>query len=175
MAYTRDEHAYKQLFYYFHPSLYRFAFHILKDRDAAEDVVSDVMVNIWSMENRLAYIENLKLYLFKAVKNKSFTHLSQLKHVTVNIEQIQNNNLLITGDTADQKINTSETSQKIEKAIQALPAQCQMVFRLVREEGLSYKQVGEILEISQNTIETHMRIALQRIRLALNEYLLRKK
>ncbi|HRN49624.1 MAG TPA: sigma factor-like helix-turn-helix DNA-binding protein [Niabella sp.] len=42
---------------------------------------------------------------------------------------------------------------------------------MVREEGMTYKQVGAILEISQNTIETHMRLALKDIKQLLDKYL----
>jgi RNA polymerase sigma-70 factor (ECF subfamily) len=49
-----------------------------------------------------------------------------------------------------------------------------MVFKLIKEEGFSYKKVSGILEISQNTIETHMRIALKRIKVSLNNYLSEK-
>jgi RNA polymerase sigma-70 factor (ECF subfamily) len=48
---------------------------------------------------------------------------------------------------------------------------CQLVFRLIKEEGLSYKEVSKVLEISQNTIETHMRIALRKIRMDLQQFL----
>ena len=45
-----------------------------------------------------------------------------------------------------------------------LPTKCQMVFRLIKEERMTYKEVSNIMNISQNTIETHMRIALKKIR-----------
>ena len=172
VAYTKDEEAYKQLFFHFHPLLYRFAYNIIKNEEDAEDIVSEVMIKVWTMENKLAYINDLQLYLFKAVKNTAFTYLSSKKNSFQSLTDETEQTLHTTSNNlSEQKIIFSEINQKIEKAVIALPPQCQMVFRLIKEEGMSHKQVSSILEISQNTIETHMRIALKRIKLALEKYL----
>ncbi len=173
VAYVRDEGAYRQIFLHFHPALFRFAYHILRNSEAAEDVVSDVMIKIWTMESRLSYIENLKLYLLKSVKNAALSYLSDKKNQTESIEAITEP--VTANEETAQKLLLSEAAQRIEAAITALPPQCQQVLRLVKEEGLSYKEVGKVLDISQNTIETHIRIALKRLKIALDEYLLTKK
>ena len=71
-------------------------------------------------------------------------------------------------------MQVSEIEKKLNNCVNELSPQCVMVFKLIKEEGFSYKKVSGILEISQNTIETHMRIALKKIRLALSLYLSEK-
>ena len=74
-------------------------------------------------------------------------------------------------DTPEKLYIYSEVTQRVNKVVSSLPTKCQMVFRLIKEEGLSYKEVSKVLEISQNTIETHMRIALRKIRMDLQHFL----
>jgi RNA polymerase sigma-70 factor (family 1) len=173
VAYTADEAAYKQLYLHFHPGLYRLAFSFLKNPDDADLVVSDLLLKVWEMGPRLGTIDNLRLYLFKSARNAIFTRLNTNK-VKRNLESEQACGEMPANagmQDPDQRILLRETSRQIEKAVQQLSPQCQMVFRLIREEGLNYKQVQQVMDISQNTIETHMRIALKKIRTQLEAYL----
>lgn len=175
VAYIRDETAYQKLFYYFHPRLFRFCIKMLKVPEVAEEIVSDIMLKLWLMDSKLAYIDDLKLYLFKAAKNACLTHLTRQKRQIISLEAPEENTLTDTDHTPETQMLTTEAAQELERAVASLPPQCQMVFRLIREEGFSHRQVVQTLEISQNTIETHMRIALKRIKTQLDRYLNEKK
>ncbi|GAB3412531.1 RNA polymerase sigma factor [Niabella aquatica] len=169
VAYFRDEKAYKALYFHFYTSLHRFAVALLGDPETSEELVSDVMIRIWLMEEKLNSVNRLDLYLFKSVRNAALAFINENRPV-----------VLHTGNpscqeqtgyfTADSKINTNEISNCIEAAVKRLPPQSRLVFRLVKEEGLSYKEVQSIMGISNNSIKTHIRIALKRIRLALEDF-----
>ena len=62
---------------------------------------------------------------------------------------------------------TSEMYNKIQQAVEALPPRCKMIFKLVREDGLKYKEVSDILNIAVNTIDVQMAIAVKKIATAL--------
>lgn len=172
IAYARDEQAYKTVFLHFHGGLFRFCMSMIKDVESAEEIVSDSLLKIWLMESRLVYINDIQAYLFKSVRNASLTWLSRQKIMLLSIDEAEPGSTEITAETL--YINT-ETGWEIETAISDLPQQCQLVFRLAKQEGLSYKQIASILEISQNTIESHMRTALKRIKAQLEQYLAGKK
>ena len=53
--------------------------------------------------------------------------------------------------------------KKIQQTVDALPPRCKMIFKLVREDGLRYKEIAEILNITVNTIDVQMAIAVKRI------------
>jgi DNA-directed RNA polymerase specialized sigma subunit, sigma24 homolog len=63
----------------------------------------------------------------------------------------------------EETIVYNEINTYINNAINALPPKCLMVYKLIKEEGFSYKQTAEILDLSVNTIEGHMQNALQKI------------
>jgi len=58
---------------------------------------------------------------------------------------------------------SSEMVEFIQKAIDALPAQCKLIFILIKENDFKYKEVAEILGISVKTVENHLAIALKKI------------
>jgi RNA polymerase sigma-70 factor (ECF subfamily) len=145
---------------------------MLQDRSVSEEIVSDMMLKVWEMGNKLSQIQHLKIFLITSVKNACFTYLASKKHQqslneSIDYEEISPCN----GDNPEQLYIFSEVTQRVNKVITSLPMKCQLVFRLIKEEGLSYKEVSKVLEISQNTIETHMRIALRKIRMDLQQFL----
>ena len=172
VAYYRNEQSYKHLFLYFHPILFRFSFNILHNKSVSEEIVSDMMLKVWEMGNKLSQIQHLKIFLITSVKNACFTYLSSKKHLQSLNESIDNEDIISSnGDNPEQLFIYSEVTQRVNLVVASLPMKCQMVFRLIKEEGLSYKEVSKVLEISQNTIETHMRIALRKIRMDLQHFL----
>ena len=62
---------------------------------------------------------------------------------------------------------TAEMYRKIQQQVDALPLRCKMIFKLIREDGLKYKEVSDILNISVNTIDVQMAIAIKKISVAL--------
>lgn len=170
VAYSRDEKSYKQLFLYFHPVLLRFAIRFLQSNDTAEDIVSDVMMRVWDMGDRLSRVDYLKTYLFTAVKNACLTYLSSKKnrHLTLdNIDEFGELSVI----SPEQKFLQTEFMQIIASSIEDMPPKCKMVYILIKEEGFKYKEAAEIIGISPNTVEGHMQTALKKIYEALESYL----
>jgi RNA polymerase sigma-70 factor (ECF subfamily) len=65
-------------------------------------------------------------------------------------------------------IDTKELELLLQQEIQKLPPQCQHVFRLRREDELSNKEIALELNISENTVEQHMRKAMRLLKNALH-------
>jgi RNA polymerase sigma-70 factor (family 1) len=175
VAYLRDEQSYKKLFYHFHIPLHRFACKMVKNAAVADEIVSDTMMKVWAMDNKLAQVDRLNQYLFTAVKNAALSYLSKNKAGNVPLDQTLENTFPDKDDNPENRLIVSEIGCQVEQAIAALPPQCQLVYRLIKEEGFSHKEVCAILEVSQNTVETQMRIALKKIRWSLEAYLRVKK
>lgn len=69
--------------------------------------------------------------------------------------------------TPEELMITSEMYRKIQEQVEALPPRCKMIFKLIREDGLKYKEVSDILHISVNTIDAQIAIAIKKIAIAL--------
>jgi RNA polymerase sigma-70 factor (family 1) len=163
-----DEAAFRQVYVFFYRRLYQFAFALVKTREPAEEIVEDVFVRIWQHRDTIASIQNLRVYLYTAVKNSALNYLSQkarqsitepFDHIHIGMES--------PAGTPEQILITAEIQQKIQLAVDALPPRCKMIFKLVREDGLKYKEIAGILNISVNTIDAQMAIAVKRITAAI--------
>jgi len=175
VAYHRDEQAYRELFFCFQKPLYRFANNIVRNGEVADEIVSDVMMKVWSIGIKLAEIEKLNNYLFTSIRNASITYLNKNRLKQVSMMEPLEYSFIDNSYNPERKIMLTEIEQKIEVSVSRLPRHCQKVYRMVKEDGFSHKDVCKILEITQNTVESHMRIALRRIRLELDDYAIVKK
>src|SRR5882757_765781 len=163
-----DQAAFREVYLTFYKRLYQFALAIVKTKEPAEEIVEDVFIRIWQQKEALASIRNLRVYLYTAIKNTALNYLSKKarESITEPFDHIQ---IELNGSsiTPEQILITAEMFKKIQTAVEALPPRCKMIFKLVREDGLRYKEIAEILNISVNTIDVQMAIAVSRIATAL--------
>jgi RNA polymerase sigma-70 factor (family 1) len=163
-----DEEAFRQVYVFYYTRLYQFAYALVKIREPAEEIVEDVFVRIWQQRETIGSIHNIKVYLYTAIKNSSLNYLSQkarqsitepFDHIHIGMES--------TAGTPEQILITAEMQQKIRLAVEALPPRCRMIFKLVREDGLKYREIAGVLNISVNTIDAQMAIAIKKITTAI--------
>ena len=164
-----DEVAFTQLYLRFGKRLIQFSFSLVRSEEIAEEIVEDVFVKLWSSRSHINEIENLTVYLYVAVKNRSLNTLSQKARelVTAPFDYLDTPPDEFATDPYDLMI-TSEMMTSMRHAIEELPPRCKMIFKLIREDGLRYKEVADILNISVNTIDVQMAIAVKKICAALH-------
>lgn len=163
-----DESAYKEIFFTFYKALVRFASTFLEEKETADEIVSDVMIRVWEKRKSLTAIANLRVYLYVSTRNTALNYLSRQKRSPV----VSLDNLTIDFPSPalnpEQLMITAEMVRMINKAVNNLPPRCKLVFQLVKEDGLPYKEVSEILNISIKTIDNQLAIALRKISEAIN-------
>ena len=163
IAFTNDQAAYKELFLLLHGRLKQFAYSILKSQEEAEELVSDLFVKVWEKRDQLTTIDSPLLYFYATVKNLAFNRLSkQKRQQNIRPEEwlVQLNSIYF---DPEQLMMTEEMMRQIRQAVNNLPPRCRLIFKLVKEDGLKYKEVAELLQLSIKTIEAQMAIALRRI------------
>lgn len=164
VALFNSQAAYENIFLHFNDGLHHFAFSFVKDKQIAEEIVSDAFINLWRNRTRLLEIENLKAYLYVTVKNLSIKELSRNKaQPDFNLHYLLLQNVSATDRTPEELMVSKEVIKQIEAAIENLPPKCKLVFKMVRDYGLRYKEVSQILNISVKTIDAQMAIAAKRI------------
>lgn len=162
-----DQQAFKELYLAYFDRLYKFAFSILHSAEFAEEAVNDVFLNIWQKRSTLKNIASLSSYLFISTKNTSFNYLSKfrkerntsLDDVLVRFEADE-----LTPETA---FFTAEIRNEIEQAINQLPPKTKLVFQMAKVEGMKYKEIADILNISVNTIDNHIATAVKKLSIIL--------
>lgn len=165
-----NENAFETVFRAYYAQLCTYANSLLKDTSESEEVVQGIFIAFWEGRRTFDIHTSLKSYLYRAVHN---TCLNRLKHFKVRQvykdEYIHQNSeeACITEDM----LGGSELSQQIAKAIEKLPPQCQTVFKLSRQQGLSYAEIAEQLEVSVKAVDKQIVRALRILREELRDYL----
>ena len=167
-----DLKSFKILYTQFYDRLFKFSIHYTKSERASEEVVSDVFLNLWHKRTVLYEIESLETYLFKSVKNKSLSYIRDnsdfTNHVPLDSVFFVEDNY--PAEDPEQIMMNDELRKLFQLEVDHLPDRCKIIFKLVKEDGMRYKQISEILGISIRTIDSQMAIAMKRIGEALKKY-----
>jgi RNA polymerase sigma-70 factor, ECF subfamily len=165
-----DNAAFEHVFLQHYESLCRYGATLLKDTDAAEEVVQQIFCRLWEKKEELVIEKSLKVYLFRAVHNAS---LNVMKHGKVRRQyrevQLKTANSFVW--EADRSLK-GELQQKIADAMNELPPQCGLIFKMSRLDEKKYAEIAKELNISIKTVENQMGKALAMMRKSLSDYML---
>jgi len=166
-----DHLALKELYDHYSNAFFQLANAIVNSRELAEEIVEDVFIEVWKKRARIAEIENLHFYLYVATRNISRSYLRKYrKQKFINFDEVQLPCYLIEVTPEDIMIS-GEIIQRINSAINDLPPKCRLIFKLVKEDGLKYKEVAALLQLNFKTVENQVAIALKKIHLAVKIHL----
>jgi RNA polymerase sigma-70 factor (ECF subfamily) len=169
-AWMQDEKAFEQLFRNLYEPLCQSANTILNDRDESEETVQHVFITLWEKRRQMEMILSVKSYLYQAVRNAS---LNRIRHAKV--KQLYIKEHLMVSPSAEPAVNIplrNELQEQIQQAIESLPEQCRIIFKLSRFEEMKYAEIAEQLGISVKTVENQMGKALRVMREKLKDYLI---
>jgi RNA polymerase sigma-70 factor (ECF subfamily) len=162
-----DQAAFDTLFRAYYPLLVGFADAILRDRASAEDVVQEVMLELWRRREALAIDGSVRSYLFRATRNRA---LNTVRHDRI----VREAEPFVRGPeaapaTQHQEVVAAETDAALVRAIAALPEPVRQVLELSRTNGLTYAEIAGVLGIAIKTVEARMGKALKALRAALDD------
>jgi RNA polymerase sigma-70 factor (ECF subfamily) len=164
-----DTAAFDAIFRAWYAPLVGVAQGLLRDRAVAEEVVQDVMLELWRRREELTVGDSPRAYLVRATRNRALNHIRHLR-----VEQ--RGAAYAAGPTEEPAQGASlvvedELGVALASAVAELPARCRDVFELSRVQGLSYAEIARTLDISPKTVENQMGKALRVLRSRLAAWL----
>ncbi len=163
--------AFSLFFILYYERLVRFATPFLGARCCAEDAVSEVLIRLFRKKNELFLIDNFEAYLFRSVKNEVINKLRAERNAIVRSTKISLKEIMHDCEDPHEKFLEQELSHRIDHAVGQLPAQRQKVYRLIKDDGMRYKDVARLMEISERTVEVHLKLAVREVQYAVALYL----
>jgi RNA polymerase sigma-70 factor (ECF subfamily) len=167
IAHDDDLASFKKIYFLYYERLLKLACSFVKLTEVGEEIVDDVFVKIWATRAKLTGVNNLTVYLYVAVKNHSINYNAVNRMTYIDLESV-NFEFKDHGSSPEDIMITDELAKIIDYAVEHLPAECKMVYKLVKEDRLKYRKVAEILNISVKTVEYHMGNALKTIAAAIS-------
>ncbi|WP_183305468.1 RNA polymerase sigma-70 factor [Dysgonomonas hofstadii] len=170
--------SFSEIYISYYSKLLRFAREYVVVNEDAENIIQDVFVKLWERQDSLHLIDNINAYLFRLVRNKCLDYLRHKLSTEKCNKSVQNTfemelNLKIQSlDRFDETFVSEKNMEKIvSDAIDSLPNKCREIFLSSRIEGLKYREISERFNISVNTVENQMSIALKKLRIKLKDHL----
>lgn len=167
---TNDcQKSFTELFNILYPRLFEVAKYYLKISYLAEEVVSDVFLKLWNKRKNHHQIQDLKSYLFILVKRQSLNALRDNKKNFLYLESLDHQ-LILEARNHEDEMFSDEFLIFMAGCINNLPEKRRVVFKMIKEDGMKYKEVAEILNLSEKTVEMHICNALKQLRADMNKY-----
>ena len=155
------EHEYK---------LYTLALRLTKSDLYAKDIIQEVFLSLWDHRDNIAGIHNMEAWLYRVTENKVLDFLRKAA-VNARLKKALWENLqdILTNETIN-LVEAKEVESIISKAVDNLPPQRQLIYRLNRDKGLSYQEIADELSVSRHTVKNQVFSALESIRKFLSRY-----
>ncbi|WP_442589172.1 RNA polymerase sigma factor [Pedobacter sp. AW31-3R] len=158
-----DESAFKVVFDLWFKKLYHFSFRYLKNREYAEEVVQETMLQLWLTRGKLDESYPISPYLFTITRRLSLNSLRQIA-TSKSASERHFADLKDAVNTTEEAVSLAELKRITEEALVLMPKQQQQVYRMSRNEGLSLDEIADVLGILKNTVKKHLSEALKAIR-----------
>jgi len=154
--------AFNEIYERYSGPMYKFAYSILRDEAACDDILQNVFTWLW--ENRTVLsITSLKAYLFAAVKFNMAGVIRRSKRRT----EILANAPAINEAEEEDILELKELKNIIKSFTESLPGRAREIFELSRRDYLTNKEIALRLGISEKTVENQMNISLKKLKVHL--------
>ena len=166
---TGDNEAFEILFEKYYALLCLISKRYTHDIGHSKEVIQALFVNLWDHRNELTVKTSLKSYLYQCARFNSIRYIQNDRKIGIRLDSFPGQDT--EGEFRDH-IEYAELQEKIIRTIDALPEQCQKVFKLSRFEQLKQSEIADRLGISIKTVETHISKALKVLEEKLQEDLI---
>lgn len=151
--------------------LLNFLFYRLRCRETAEDIVQESFLILARIGNT-AQIESPRSFLFTTASNLAVDYIRHNQVVLRYLEQQLQLVVEAEPDSLAKQLSEAEWQAMLKQALKELPSRTRDVFVLNRLHGYSYKQVAELLAVSESSVEKHISRALLHCRASLGPHFL---
>jgi RNA polymerase sigma-70 factor (ECF subfamily) len=162
--------SYEIIFHRYYSLYFQFAKGMLKDEQAAEDILQNVFMKIWMKRERLNENQSIRNYIYVLTKREILNHFRLKYHSQVILtEEIWQ------FDMADkhkiQELDYHELRETVQQVIDCMPPRRRDIYCMSRLKSIPNKEIAQQLGISIRTVEKHLELALQTFRKQLGDFL----
>jgi RNA polymerase sigma factor (sigma-70 family) len=165
---TQTEFDFGKIYQLYWKPIFGIAYHHLRSKDLAENIVQDVFTSLWSRQsnNNNLPIRDIRAWLASAAKYAIFKQAA--------ISQKRKTEVLENGmkQTTSHSIDILFVDRMLATEINRLPQKCKLVYQYSRENNLPNKEIAKKLNLSEKTVEKHITSALRKLRLRMKDFFL---
>ncbi len=157
-----DHGAFEAIFRAYYAPLVGLAERMLRRRETAEEIVQDVLLEVWRRRETLVIEDSPRAYLYRATRNRALNAIRHDQMVERSAHLVRDE--AIQPPSAGSDVAMKELDTAVREAVASLPDRCREVFELSRGAGLRYAEIASVMGISVKTVEAQMGKALRVLR-----------
>lgn len=156
-------YAFQQIFDKYKDRIYKVAMSYVKDKHLAEEIIQDVFTKVWTHRHSLLELRSFEAWLYTVGKNRIFDYnkkkIADWKaHLGYHSQKSESVN------DSERLLQSKEYKELLHIAQQQLTDQQLLIFKLAKEENMSYKQIATHLNLSPLTVKTHLARAMNTLK-----------
>ncbi len=140
----------------------------IKEVEPAKGMVQEIFKSLWERRAELE-IEKIEHYLIRSAKFKTFEYIrnkvNRQKH-----NEFQVMDCSISSNCTEEQVLFNNLKEKVNLLVDTLPCQCKRVYKMSREQGMSNKEIANMLYISERAVEYHITKAMSKLKVGLANY-----
>nr|WP_067054546.1 RNA polymerase sigma-70 factor [Mucilaginibacter sp. L294] len=164
-----DEAAFSAIYERYYSEIYNFIFSFLKQKQLAEELLQETFLTVWVQRQKIDPYQPLEPLLFTICRRKVLDNFRKITSTEALKQQLLYNMQNMVNNT-EEAVFYNDTIAFTNDALEKLPKQQQVVFKLSRLEGLSYEEIAERMDLSKNTVKNHLVAALKTLKLHFKEH-----
>jgi RNA polymerase sigma-70 factor (ECF subfamily) len=155
--------SFERIFSLYHKCIYNFCLHLFQSSDEAQETVQKVFIALWEQRVHVDENKDLASYLFTIARYMVYQDFRHQVYKKAAFDHFNDKSNYSNECTKDE-ILFNELLTFFESLIERLPERQREIFKLNRFTDLTYKQIAEQLNITENTVDTQIRRALKFIK-----------
>lgn len=165
-----SEPAFSELYNRYWKKVITVAIHKTSDVAEAESIIQDIFYSLWQRRKDLQITSNFNNYLMASVKYRVIKLLNRQRQQRLFEESLEPE-FDILDDSTQQFLDFEALKQRLQQLVGELPETCQLVYRLNKEDGKSYKEISELMGITEKAVDGHLSRAKKSLRTGLGSHL----
>tara|TARA_R110002049_G_scaffold242128_4_gene415944 strand:+ start:1636 stop:2145 length:510 start_codon:yes stop_codon:yes gene_type:complete len=151
----------------FKDKLFRLAKRLLVSTEEAEDATQEILLKLWSKNDRMKSYDNVEAFAMTMTKNFC---LDRLKSKQASNLKLVHSNYTDTNASLQKQVEAQDSVSWVEKIMESLPENQKMAMQLRDVEQYDFDEIGKLLEMTPVAV----RVALSRARKTVREKLMEK-
>lgn len=159
-----NERSFCQLFNRYFRTNYRYVNALIRDRFIAEEIAMDVMFSVWRRKEYIDSRVSILPFMLKTARNKAIDYMRRKKPEMLPLGESDRPHHLSPVFNADFYIRSKEADKIYEQVLLTLAPKRKLAFRMSREGNMPYAEIAKHMQLSRNTVENHIALALKDFR-----------
>lgn len=164
-----DLEALGELYERYKSSVYRTALAITRDERAADDILQEAFLRVYTYADSIDETVSLGPWLYRVTVNLAYSWTSRVKRWLYSLQDTLDRLASSSRGHPEALVEEQEWRQSLQQAIDALPPVHRVVIVLHYLEGLSLKEISYVIDVPEGTVKSRLHYARERLRKAILE------